>query len=84
MKVRLNKYNLVEVEPHTIELVNWLFRDSGAEKVSNYQDFCLLAEKLNTMGYDISTLPKQEEFDRGISEAKHRKMHRLTDKHDWW
>ena len=34
MKVRLNKYNLVEVEPHTIELIVKHFEKRVQEKLN--------------------------------------------------
>lgn len=49
-------------------LVGWLYADSGARYVKNYNQFCEVAAELAKKGYKTNPPPTEDEFRTGIAE----------------
>lgn len=57
------------------ELIDWLLCDNGAEHITSYLQFCLLAKKIEELGYKTNPPPTEEEYNKGINKYYRRLPH---------
>lgn len=72
------RYNHPADETPQQSLTSWLWKDSGAEHINNYQEFFQLAAKLVDRGYDLTTPPSEAEFNRSMKKFNQDNVRRST------